>query len=173
MAIQGAQPEHLRITPHLIVKNTKTAVGFYQRAFGASVLYLAPLPNGENLHAHLRIAETVVMLTQENTDPKKQRERSPGGLAAPQTLGGTTTIFELYIYDVDRAYEIAVDAGATPVIPVADTFWGDRYGWVLDPFGYLWALSTVKEVLTPEQVQQRMEDMFAKIGHGNCGPTAE
>jgi len=67
----------------------------------------------------------------------------------------------------------AVDAGATPVIPLADTFWGDRYGWVLDPCGYIGALLMVKEVLTPEQVQQRMEEMFAKMGHGDCGPIAE
>jgi len=173
MAIKGAQPEHLRITPHLVVKKTNEAVDFYKRAFGAQVLYSAPLPNGENLHAHLRIAETVVMLTQEDSDPKKQRERSPGGLAAPQTLGGTTTIFELYVDDVDKSYERAVDAGATPVIPLEDTFWGDRYGWVLDPFGYLWALSMVKEVLTPEQLQQRMEEMFAKMGDRNCGAFEE
>jgi len=35
------------------------------------------------------------------------------------------------------------------------------------------ALLMVKEVLTPEQVQQRMEEMFAKMGHGDCGPIAE
>ena len=173
MAIKGAQPDHLRITPHLIVKNTQAAVEFYQRAFGARVLYLAPLPNGENLHAHLRIAETVVMLTEEDSDPNKQRERSPGGLAAPQTLGGTTTILELYVDDADKSYQRALDAGATPVVPLADTFWGDRYGWILDPFGYLWALSMVREMLTPEEVQQRMEEMFAKMGHGECGPRIE
>jgi len=173
MAIKGAQPEHLRITPHLIVKNTNAAMDFYQRAFAAEVLYLAPLPNGENLHAHLRIAKTVVMLTQEDSDPKKQRERSPGGLAAPQTLGGTTTIFELYVDDVDTSYKRAVDAGATPVIPLGDMFWGDRYGWVLDPCGYLWAFSMVKETLTPDQVQERMEEMFARMGHGDCSPLAE
>jgi PhnB protein len=173
MAIQGAQPDHLRITPHLIVKNTRDAISFYERAFGAKVLYLAPLPNGENLHAHLRIAESVVMLTQEDSDPNKQKGRSPGGLAAPQTLGGTTTILELYVDDVDQSYERAVNAGATPVIPLSDTFWGDRYGWVLDPCGYLWALSQVKETLTPEQVQQRMEDMFAKMGPPDCGPISD
>jgi len=67
----------------------------------------------------------------------------------------------------------AVDAGAKPGIPLANTFWGDHYGCVLDPCGYIWALSMVKEVLTPEQVQQRMEEIFAKMGHGDCGPIAE
>ena len=173
MAIKGARPEHLRITPHLIVKNTKEAVAFYERALGAKLLYFAPLPNGENLHANLRIAQTIVMVTQEDSDPKKQRERSPGGLASPQTLGGTTTIFELYVDDVDSSYQRAVDAGATPILPLSDTFWGDRYGWVLDPFGYIWALSMVKEEITPGEVQRRMEEMFAKMGAGDCGPRVE
>jgi hypothetical protein len=44
---------------------------------------------------------------------------------------------------------------------------------VLDPFGYLWALSMVKEVITPEEVQRRMEEMFAQMGHGDCGPIAD
>jgi uncharacterized glyoxalase superfamily protein PhnB len=120
----------------------------------------------------LRIAKTVVMLTQEDRDPKKQRKRSPGGLAAPQMLGGTTTIFEFYVDDVDKSCTRR-RCRRYPVIPLADTFWGDRYGWVLDPCGYIRALLMVKEVLTPEQVRQRMEEMFAKMGHGECGPSAE
>ncbi|HWZ97903.1 MAG TPA: VOC family protein [Candidatus Dormibacteraeota bacterium] len=169
MSIKGAAPEHLRITPHLMVKNTKEAIAYYQEALGAEVLYLAPLPNGENMHAHLRIAQTVVMLTQEDSDPKRQKERSPGGLAAPQTLGGTTVIFELYVDDVDASFESAVNAGGTPLIPPADAFWGDRYSWILDPFGYIWALSTKKEELTQGEVQNRMEELFEKMSHGECG----
>ena len=109
------------------------------------------------------------MLTQEDSDPKTQQERSPGRLAAPQTLGGTTTIFELYVDDVDKAYERAVEAGATPTMPLTDVPWGDRYGWVLDPFGYIWALSMLKEEVTPEEVQRRFEEMFAQMGDGDCG----
>lgn len=135
MAIKGAAPEHRRVTPHLIVQNTNAAVAYYQKAFGAAVLDFAPLPNGENLHAHLRIADSAVMLTQEDTDKKKQLERAPGRLAAPQTLGGTTVILELYVDDSDAWFNRAVDAGATPTLPLCDSFWGDRYGWVTDPFG--------------------------------------
>ena len=66
--------------------------------------------------------------------------------------------------DPDGMFQSAVDAGATPTCPMNDSFWGDRYGWVTDPFGYIWALAAVKEELTPEQVKQRMNDMFAKMG---------
>ena len=49
-----------------------------------------------------------------------------------------------------------IDAGAVPVMPPMDMFWGDRYGWVRDPFGHVWALCTVLEVLTAEEVEKRM-----------------
>jgi hypothetical protein len=35
-------------------------------------------------------------------------------------------------------------------------FWGDRYGLLQDPFGYMWAVTTVQEILTPEQVAARL-----------------
>jgi len=70
--------------------------------------------------------------------------------------------------DVDSAYTRAVDAGATPLLQVSDCFWGDRYGWVRDPFGHIWALATAVETLTPEEVQRRMDEMMAKLG--GCDP---
>jgi PhnB protein len=57
---------------------------------------------------------------------------------------------------VDTAYQRAVDAGATPMMPLTDTFFGDRYGQLRDPFGHVWGLATVREELTPEEVEQRM-----------------
>ena len=163
MAIQGARSPHGQIAPNLIVPNTREAIEFYQRAFGATVLYCAPLPNDENRHAKLRVANSVFAVTQEDSDPEKQKERAPGRLASPRTLGGTTSIFEIYVDDPDGLYQRAVDAGATPTCPIAETFWGDRYGWVTDPFGYIWAFAEVKEELTAQQVKQRMDDLFAKM----------
>ena len=76
--------------------------------------------------------------------------------------GFTTTILEMYVDDVDAVYQRAVDAGAKAVMPVGDAFYGDRMGWVADPFGHLWAISTVKEELTPEQVHDRMTAAFKR-----------
>jgi PhnB protein len=78
------------------------------------------------------------------------------GVAAPESLGATTTILEYYVGDVDETIQRAIDAGAKPMLPITDAFYGDRFGWVLDPFGHIWAIGTVKEELTPEQVHQRM-----------------
>ena len=160
MAIKGARPEHRRITPHLIVPDTDEAVDFYQRAFGAEVLYLAPLPTGKHLHAHLRIADTIVMLTQE--DPDEPTGDAAARVATPVRLGGTTVIFELYVDDVDASVKRAKDAGASEPLAVCDAFWGDRYGWVRDPYGYIWALATVQEELTPRQIEDRMIEAFRR-----------
>ena len=162
MSIKNARPDHRRITPHLLVPNTDEAVDFYRRAFGAEVLYLSPLPNGQHLHAHLRIADTLVMLTQE--DPKGSPGMSHGArVASPESLGGTTVILELYLDEVDRAVKQAIAAGARERLAVSDSFWGDRFGWVEDPFGYIWALSTEREELTAKEVEDRMIQFFAQM----------
>src|SRR6185295_16257467 len=89
-----------------------------------------------------------------------ERPPSPDGMilgvAAPESLGATTTILEYYVEDVDASYRRAVDAGAKPMLPIHNAFYGDRTGWVMDPFGHVWAISTVKEELTPAQVHERM-----------------
>ncbi|HWN80826.1 MAG TPA: VOC family protein, partial [Candidatus Udaeobacter sp.] len=74
-------------------------------------------------------------------------------------IGGTAVTLTLYVQDVDRTYEQAIAAGGKAVMPVADQFWGDRYGILTDPFGHAWAVATHKEDLTPEQIRQRMGAM--------------
>ena len=153
MAIKGARAEDGRVTPHLMVRGGRKAIDFYTRALGATVVYESAMPDGNGIHAHLRVGKTMIMITD---------ERQPSGdgivlgVAAPESLGATTTILEYYVDDVDLAIQRAIDAGAKPLLPVCDAFYGDRFGWVMDPFGHLWALGTVKEELTPEQVRERM-----------------
>jgi uncharacterized glyoxalase superfamily protein PhnB len=161
MAIKGARAENRTVTPHLVVRGAAEAIEFYKRAFGAVELYRSPLPGMAGLHAHVRIGKT--MVTDEYTgtrDPENIDMQVR--LLSPQSLGGASGLLEILVDDVDAAYTRAVDAGATPVLPLSDCFWGDRYGWVADPFGHLWALATVKEELTPEEVHRRMTEMMAQ-----------
>lgn len=158
MAIKGARADDGRITPHLMVRGGKRAIDFYRQAFGATVLYESAMPHGDGIHAHLQIGKTMIMITDEQPP-------SPQGMmlvAAPESLGGTATILEMYVDDVDAAYQRAVEAGAKPMMPVGDAFYGDRTGWVADPFGHIWSISTVKEELTPQQVHDRMIAAFNK-----------
>ena len=156
MAIKGARPDTRQIAPHLIVDDGPKALHFYTDAFGAEVLYLSEMPGGVGLHAQLRIADSVVLLSTENLQQHPEaRARSP------RTLAGTSVLLELYVDDVDAWFERAVSHGGTPTMRPADAFFGDRYSWVTDPFGHLWALASVKEVLTPEQIAERMRGATA------------
>ena len=77
---------------------------------------------------------------------------------------GTSAIFKLFVDDADSAFQRAVDAGATPMFPPSDSFYGDRVGHFLDPSGHIWPVSSVKEVLTPEELYRRMLEHFAPQG---------
>ncbi len=158
MAIRGGRPDTRQISPHLMVRDGEGAVAFYERAFGAQELYRSPMPDGQGIHAQLRIYESVVLITTESEGHPEVPVRSP------QTLGGTGTILELYVDDADAAIKRAVDAGAAETMPASDIFFGDRYGWVIDPFGHLWALASVKETLTPEEIDDRMKRMIGQMG---------
>ena len=157
MAIKGARAEDGRVTPHLMVRGGRKAVEFYTRAFGATLLFESSLPGGNGLHAHLMVGRTMIMVTDEQPPSS---EGMTQGVAAPESLGATTIILECYVDDADAAYQRAIDAGAKAMLPLCDSFFGDRYGWVVDPFGHVWALAMVKEELTPEEIQQRMAAAF-------------
>ena len=99
--------------------------------------------------------------TQEPAQQWKKLEASL--LASPETLSGSTCVFQIGVPDVDSAFKRAIDHGALPAMPPADMFWGDRYGWVRDPFGHVWALSKVNEVLTQREVERRLRGFAAQL----------
>ncbi len=155
MAVKGSVPQLGVIVPHLVVRDTAEALAFYERAFGATVLYRSPSPSGAGEHLHLKLWNSLVQVSSE--EPAHQQRRVEGALlAAPESLGGSTCVFQVSVPDVDAAYKKAVDEGGSPALPPTTMFWGDRYGWLRDPFGHIWALNQVQEVLFPEEVEQRM-----------------
>ena len=140
MSIAGGKPNDRRIATHLIVKGVDRAIDFYRRAFGADVLYRSQAStDGRALHAQLRIFDSIVLLSEENMGmPEEAMARYETGMRtrSPESLKATTAILEIYVDDVDSAFRRAVDAGAIPKLPVALAFYGDRYGQVVDPFGF-------------------------------------
>ena len=142
------------ITPSLVVRDAAKAIDFYKKALGAEELVRMPGPDGKIMHAELKIGDSIIFLSDENPQAPAK---------SPQTLGGVTGVLNLYVEDVDKAFQRALDSGAKTSMPVADQFWGDRYGSLVDPFGYTWGLGTHKEDLSPEQMNQRMKDFFAQM----------
>jgi PhnB protein len=134
------------VTPFLTVRGANEAIAFYKAAFGAREKGRMPGPDGKLMHAEIQIGDSRVMLSDEYPEM---------GSKAPQTLGGSPAGLLIYTRDVDRLFAQAVKAGAKVTLPVADMFWGDRYGKLEDPFGHVWAVATHKEDLTNREMAKR------------------
>jgi uncharacterized glyoxalase superfamily protein PhnB len=144
------------VTPHLVVRDAKKAIDFYQKAFGAQVLNPPHLtPDGKVMHASIKIGDSIIMLADEFPEM--------GGSSAPQSPGNTPLSLHLYVPDVDSTFNRAVSAGAQVKMPVTDMFWGDRYGQVVDPSGHVWSVATHKEEVTPAEMERRGKEMFASM----------
>jgi PhnB protein len=148
------------ITPHLVVKGASEAIEFYKRAFGAEEIYRMPFPgpNGEVKlgHAELQIGDSRLFLADEFP---QQGANAPNG-SSPVSI-------HLFVTDADAVFGRAVESGATVSMPLANMFWGDRFGKLVDPFGHHWSIATHLEDLTPEQMQERMAAAF---GGQSCKP---
>lgn len=121
------------VTPYFQVDGAMRAAEFYRHAFGAHLAYAMPADEqGRTMHVHLHINGSSVMLS----DPFPEHGC---GLEKPQGFN-----LMLQVHDIDAWWQRAVDAGATVVMPIADMFWGARYGQLRDPFGILWALNEPK-----------------------------
>lgn len=138
------------LTPHLICAGAADAIAFYKRAFGAVELSRLPGPDGKVMHAMLRFGDSPLMLMDEGPDC---------GAFGPTSLQGSPVTLHLYVENVDAVVAQAVAAGARVTMPVAEMFWGDRYGTLEDPFGHRWSVATHTRDLTPEEIQQGMAQM--------------
>jgi uncharacterized glyoxalase superfamily protein PhnB len=138
------------VTPHLVCAGAADAIEFYRKAFGAVEEGRLPGPNGRLMHAMIRIEGSAVMLVDE------MPER---GALGPKALKGSPVTIHLYVKDVDAFAARAVAAGAKITMPVADQFWGDRYGQLEDPFGHRWSIGTHIRDVRPEEMQQAMQKM--------------
>jgi PhnB protein len=142
------------LTPNLVVSEAAKAIDFYKKAFGAEELVRMPGPGGGIMHAELKVGDSAFMLGEEMPDM---------GARSPKAFGGSPVSFYVYVENVDAAWDRAVKAGAKPVIPLADMFWGDRTGRLEDPFGHNWSLAQHVEDPSPEEMQKRQEAFFAQM----------
>jgi uncharacterized glyoxalase superfamily protein PhnB len=154
MATANPIPQGMHtLTPNLVVRDCAKAIEFYVRALGAKELARMPAPDGKSIwHAELRIGDSVVFMNDE----------MPGmGRPAPTKDDPVPVTMWLYVPDCDASYQRAVQAGATPTMPPADMFWGDRCAAVADPYGYHWSFATHQKDLTVEEMRRAGEE-FAR-----------
>ena len=72
-----------------------------------------------------------------------------------------TLLAQIFVADSDAVFAQAVKAGAEVLSPMTDMFFGSREGRVLDPFGSTWTISTHKENVSVEEMQQRLNELAA------------
>jgi uncharacterized glyoxalase superfamily protein PhnB len=132
------------ITPHLVCAGGANAIDFYKKAFNAEEMMSLPGKDGKLMHGCIRIGDSLVMLTDEYPE---------WGVFGPGSLNGTTVTIHMQVEDADSHFNQAVEAGCTIHMPMADMFWGDRYGIVKDPYGHLWSIATHIRDVSPEELQ--------------------
>jgi uncharacterized glyoxalase superfamily protein PhnB len=145
--VQPIPPDMHTLTPHLVCKGASDAIAFYARAFGAVEKVRLPAPDGRLMHAMVQIGDSPLMLVDEFPEQ---------GCQSAQTLKGSPVTIHLYVTDVDATVARAVEAGARVTMPVADMFWGDRYGRLEDPFGHQWSVATHIKDVGPDQIDAAM-----------------
>jgi len=137
-------------TPYLYIRGAAKALDFYQRAFGAKEEMRMDGPDETIGHAEIAIGKAHVMMADEN---------AAMNALSPDTLGGTSASFYVYVEDVDAFFKQAVGAGATVLKPVADQFYGDRSCFLKDPFGHQWGFASHVEDVTREEMERRAAAM--------------
>ena len=143
------------VTPHLIFENTAHALDWYKRALGAEELNRSAGPDGKIIHAEIRVGDSRMMLNDEM-----------GGGKSARAYGGSPISLWVYVDDCDSMFNRAVSAGAQrasgPMGQMADQFWGDRCGTIIDPEGYSWTIATRIEDVSPEEMKRRTAEWMSQ-----------
>ncbi len=143
------------ITPHLVVRDAGRAAEWYIAALGAEERGRVPLPGGKYMQIELWFGDSAVMLADEFPE---------AGILSPLTIGGTPVVLHFSTENVDALWQRALDAGASVLQPLGDQFWGDRYGQIIDPFGYRWGLAQHVRDVSPEEIARQAAQAFAGQG---------
>ncbi|MEM6989052.1 MAG: VOC family protein [Myxococcota bacterium] len=136
------------IIPYLSVRDGTKALELYEKALGATVEARSVTPDGKLIHGRLRIGNALFFVSDEFGPP------------GPAPAGTTVHVWS---EDADVLWAQATAAGFEETMPLADQFWGDRYGQLRDPFGHKWSIGHRIEDLTPEEIERRGQEFFANM----------
>jgi PhnB protein len=142
------------LTPYLTVSNAAAAIDFYKKAFGAEEIARHQAPDGKRLmHAQLKVLGMDLMLSDDFPEHM-------GRSRTPEAFGGSPVTLHLHTDDVNSLWEKAVAAGAKVTMPLADQFWGDRYGQFTDPFGHSWSAGQTLKKMSAQELEEGAKAAF-------------
>lgn len=140
------------VTPYLVIKGAAKAIEYYKDVFAAKVVVRMDGPGGTVGHAELQIGDSRIMLADENPQM---------GNRSADSIGGSPVSLYVYLPDCDKVVAKAIAGGAKVLKPVADQFYGDRSGFIQDPFGHLWGIATHVEDVSDAEMKARMKKVMS------------
>src|ERR1700693_5593440 len=140
------------VTPYLIIKGAAQAIEYYKKVFGATETVRMNGPDGKVGHAELKIGNSHIMLADENPSMGQ-------GHTSAVTIGASPVSLYVYLADGDNVVTRAAAEGGKILNPVQDQFYGDRSGFIQDPFGHFWSVATHIEDVSPQDMKERMKKM--------------
>ncbi len=154
MKIKAIPEGYHSLTTDLVVKDVNEAIEFYRKVFDAQKRRVFHGSDGSIVHAEIRIGDSILMLSPEFPEMNVFSPLSTGG--------GTSASMYLYVENADAVFEKAVSAGSKVTMPIADTFWGDRAGGIVDPFGHSWMVGKRIKELSDKEIEEASKAMFAR-----------
>jgi PhnB protein len=143
----------MKLTPHIVVSDADAAAAWYVQAFGAEERRRVPLPGGGVMSIELAIGATTLHVAGEFPD---------AGIVSPATIGGTATVLQIETDAADALWARALEAGAEVRHELADQFWGERHGQVVDPFGHRWNIAQWLRDVTAEELAAGAAQAFGR-----------
>ncbi len=143
----------MNLTPHIVVTEADAAAAWYAQAFGAQERSRVPLPGGGVMAIELAIGESRLDVASEFPD---------AGVFSPSTIGGTSTVLQIQTDDADALWARALEAGAEVRHDLANQFWGERHGQLVDPFGHRWNVAQHVRDVTPEELAAGAAEAFGR-----------
>ena len=118
------------VVAYLAVDGARKAAEFIKQAFAGEEVWAYPEDEqGRTMHIHLYVNGSSMMLG--DFYPEH-------GHAVEKPAGFT---IQLMVDDAQAWFDRAVAAGCEGTVPVQEMFWGDTWGQVRDPFGFIWAFN--------------------------------
>jgi len=147
--VESVAAARVTASPRLAFRDPAKAIEFYQRALGAKETFRFQV--GDSIpHAELMIGDSPIDVTGEWPE---------GGRFSAETLGHSPISISIQVPDVDAFAKHAAEEGMKLVREPKDQFYGHRDATLEDPFGYSWAVFTVKEDMPVEEMHRRMKGM--------------
>lgn len=153
------------VTPQLVARNAAAAIEFYKHVFGATVEVCQYAADGVTVaHAEVKVGNSVVMVCD---------EFAQWGSLGPTSLSGSPVSLHVYMKDIDAVWEKALANGAIEIVPLHNTYWGDRFGRLIDPFGHHWSLAQRIEQLTADEIAERSLGLTSPASEGAAPVTTD